>query len=54
MGRIVLQAEEGKVYTNGEIYGKIIYLADGASKDSFYQITDEEYSAIMEAQEEIV
>ena len=54
MGRTVLQAEEGKVYTNGEIYGKIIYLADGASKDSFYQITEEEYNAIMESQKEII
>lgn len=44
--RTVLYADEGKVLTNGETYGKVIYLADGASPDAFYEITDEEYGLI--------
>ena len=50
--RKIIYADEGKVLTNGEIYGKIIYLADGANVEDFYEITDEEYSEIMRAQEE--
>lgn len=50
--REILVANEGYVYTNGEIYGTKIYLAIGVSKDSFYQITKEEYEEIMKKQEE--
>ena len=43
-----LTAEEEKVLTNGETYGKVIYLADGVSPDSFYEITEAEYAEIEE------
>lgn len=41
-------ANEGMVFTNGEIYGSIIYLADGLSDEGFYQITRETYEQLME------
>lgn len=45
-----LIADEGKVLTDGKEYGKIIFLAFDRSVDEFYEITDEEYEAIMEKQ----
>lgn len=48
--RTVLYAEEGHVLTNGEIYGKTLFLADSASAIDFYEITDEEYQAVLDAQ----
>lgn len=50
--RKIIYAYEGKVITNGKVYGKIVYLADGDNGEDFYEITDEEYAAIMEAQSE--
>ncbi len=49
--RNVLYADEGKVLTNGEIYGKQIYLAEGVDPATFYEITDEEYAQINAALE---
>ena len=51
--RIVLKANEGFVYTNNEIYGTTIYLAEGVSKDGFYQITKEEYERKLKEQESL-
>ena len=47
MNRIILEAKDGYVYTNGTDYGKIIYLAVGASPDDYYEITEEEYNKIL-------
>lgn len=47
MTRAIIYANEGKILTNGEIYGKQIFLADGVSEDDFYEITEEEYQEIM-------
>lgn len=48
--RIVLYAEEGKILTNGEIYGKQIFLADGENSYSFYEISEEEYEYLLKEQ----
>lgn len=49
--RKVIYADDGKVLTNGEIYGSTIFLADGVSEDDFYEITEEEYQTILEEKE---
>ena len=50
--RIVLYADEGKVLTNGEIYGKQIFLAEDAFAEAFYEITDAEYEQIIDVDSE--
>lgn len=46
----ILKADKGKIYTNGEIYGIIIDLADDMDDKGFHQITEEEYNAKIEAE----
>lgn len=45
-----LEAKEGYILTDGKTYGKIILLADGESREAFYEITDAEYERIQEEQ----
>ncbi len=40
-------ATEGHILTNGEIYGSEIYLGNGITADAFYEITVEEYQALL-------
>ena len=44
--RTVLYADPGMVLTDGETYGKQIFLGDGRSAEEYYEITDEEMAAI--------
>lgn len=45
---IRIEADEGKMLTDGNTYGSIIYLASNRSPDEFIEITIEEYEKILE------
>lgn len=51
MSRIVIEASEGMVLTNGEIFGTKIYLAEGLSGEDFHEITREEYETLQMSEE---
>ena len=46
-----ITASEGYVLTDGDIYGRTIYLAEGKSEADFYEITDAEYQEKMKEEE---
>ena len=43
----VIKAEKGKILTDGNIYGRTIYLAKGRTADEFHEITEDEYNNII-------
>jgi hypothetical protein len=43
-----LIATKGNILTNGEVYGREVFLAVGESIDNWHEITEEEYAAIEE------
>lgn len=49
---IMLTADEGKILTDGEVYGKIIALGKGDSPENYHEITVAEYEAFLAAQGE--
>ena len=49
--RTVLYAEDGKVLTDGEVYGKVIFLSESDDISNYREITDEEYAEIVKASE---
>lgn len=46
-----LTASDGMVLTNGEAYGKEVYLGKNDKAENWHEITDAEYQAILEEQE---
>ena len=46
----VLKADEGMTLTNGEAFGKVVYLGRNDSADNWHEITEEEVQAMMEAE----
>ena len=49
--RVTIYADEGKILTNGQTYGRIIHLAVGMDASEFYEITEAEYQKILEENE---
>lgn len=47
--RIKLTASDGMMLTNGEIYGKEVFLGTSDIPDNWHEITEAEAQAIMEA-----
>lgn len=47
--RTVLYAEEGMILTDGETYGKQIFLAEGKSAEHYREIAEEEAQKLQEA-----
>lgn len=41
----MLTASEGHILTDGEVYGRVIYLGSGRKAEEFYEITEAEYEA---------
>lgn len=46
-----LTASDGHVLTNGEVYGKEIYLGINDRVENWHEITDAEYAVIVEEEE---
>lgn len=45
---IKLKASEGMILTNGDVFGREIFLGKGDSPENWHEITDEEYEKIQE------
>lgn len=50
---IKLEASEGMTLTNGESYGKTVYLGANDSVENWHEITDEEAETLIEAQRQV-
>ena len=46
-----LIADEGKILTDGETYGRVVFLGNNRSADEFCEITEEEYEEILKNEE---
>lgn len=47
-----LTASDGYVLTNGDVYGKEVYLGVNDSAENWHEITDAEYAEIVEKLEQ--
>lgn len=48
-----LKAEKGVYLTNGEAYGKVVYLGENDSADNWHEITDEEAEEMQNTESEV-
>ena len=48
----MLTASEGYILTDGEAYGRVIYLASDRKPEEFHEISEAEYQEILREQEE--
>lgn len=48
---LMLKADDGKIITNGEVYGKVIILGNGDIADNYREITEEEYEIFLKESE---
>ena len=46
--QIILKADENMTLTNGEAFGKVVYLGRNDNKDNWREITDEEAMSLQE------
>lgn len=46
----VLKADEGMTLTNGEAFGKVVYLGINDNADNWHEITDEEAEEMQTAE----
>lgn len=53
MSRVKMVATDGMIYTNGETYGREIFLGNGDSPDNWWEITEAEYEKIVELKKEV-
>lgn len=51
--KITLTADEGRILTNGEAYARIVCLMPDDDGSAWHEIPEEEYNAIMAAQEAV-
>lgn len=47
-----LIASDGMTFTNGEAFGKTVYLANGAYSEDWWEVTDEEAERLQREAEE--
>ena len=49
-----ITAGKGKVLSDGEIFGRVIYLGLDRNEEEFYEITEDEYVSLMEKAKDII
>ena len=49
----VLKADEGMTLTNGEAFGKVVYLGRNDSTSNWHEITDDEAEEMQTAESEV-
>ena len=48
---VKLTASEGHILTNGEAYGRVVFLPSGDDGSKWYEITEAEYERIIKEKE---